>query len=203
MSVPWCRSVPCLRQGNLSEALPLSTNTMARSRYRVLGNSPHFVTCTTVNWMPIFSKPELVNILLDSLRFLQNQQRLELHSYVIMENHLHMIATADNLSKEIGNFKSFTARSIIDWLTQHQSQSYWLRCMESAKLPHKTGQRYQLWQEGFHPKMIVSEAMLRQKMDYIHNNPVKRGYVDDPAHWRYSSVRNYLGQPGLLSVTPL
>ncbi|WP_298917869.1 hypothetical protein [uncultured Nostoc sp.] len=42
--------------------------------------------------------------------------------------------------------------------------------------------------------------MLRQKLDYIHNNPVRRGYVDDPAHWRYSSCRNYIGQLGLLQV---
>ena len=176
---------------------------MARSRYRILGSSPHFITCSTVNWIPIFSKPELVTIVLDSLRFLQTQQRLALNSYVIMENHLHMIASADNLSKEIRTFKSFTARSCIDWLAQHQPKSYWLGCMESGKLRHKTGQRYQMWQEGFHPKMICSEAMLRQKLDYIHNNPVKRGYVDDPAHWRYSSYRNYLGEPGLLSITLL
>ncbi|MFG6096425.1 hypothetical protein SPB21_14290 [Leptothoe sp. ISB3NOV94-8A] len=51
--------------------------------------------------------------------------------------------------------------------------------------------------------MICSDEMLRQKLDYIHNNPVKRGYVDNPAHWRYSSYRNYLGEPGLLSITPV
>ncbi|MFW9260189.1 hypothetical protein [Nostoc sp. CALU 546] len=42
--------------------------------------------------------------------------------------------------------------------------------------------------------------MFRQKLDYIHNNPVRRGYVDDPAHWRYSSYRNYIGELGLLQV---
>ena len=114
-----------------------------------------------------------------------------------------MIATAENLAKEMGNFKSFTARSIVDWLAQYQPNSSWLRCMESAKLAHKTRQRYQLWQEGCHPKKICSEAMLQQKLAYIHNNPVKRGYVDDPMHWRYSSCRNYLGQSGLLAVTPV
>ncbi|EJK2116875.1 hypothetical protein NK428_003823 [Vibrio navarrensis] len=42
--------------------------------------------------------------------------------------------------------------------------------------------------------------MMRQKIEYIHQNPVKRGYVDEAAHWRYSSVRDYLGQQGLLEV---
>ena len=42
--------------------------------------------------------------------------------------------------------------------------------------------------------------MMVQKLDYMHNNPVERGYVDEPAHWRYSSARNYLGLPGLIQV---
>lgn len=42
--------------------------------------------------------------------------------------------------------------------------------------------------------------MMRQKLEYIHNNPVKRGYVDDPLCWRYSSARNYAGQEGIVEV---
>lgn len=151
----------------------------------------------------IFSKPELVKILFSSLHFLQEHQHLTLYGYVIMENHLHLIASAQNLSKEIGHFKSFTARSIIDWLQNNQPKSYWLQQMANAKLKHKTGQRYKLWQEGCHPKMIVSEEMFQQKLLYIHNNPVTRGYVDSPGHWRYSSYRNYAGEKGLLDVTML
>jgi hypothetical protein len=45
--------------------------------------------------------------------------------------------------------------------------------------------------------------MMRQKLEYIHNNPVKRGYVDDPKHWRYSSARNYAGTPGLIEVATM
>ncbi len=43
--------------------------------------------------------------------------------------------------------------------------------------------------------------MLRPKLDYIHDNPVRRGYVDELEHWRYSSARNYAGEPGLIEVT--
>jgi putative transposase len=68
------------------------------------------------------------------------------------------------------------------------------------KLRHKVDQRYQLWQEGSHPKEIGSDEMLVQKLEYAHNNPVKRGYVDDPLHWRYSSARNYARQRGLIDV---
>jgi len=41
---------------------------------------------------------------------------------------------------------------------------------------------------------------MRQKLDYIHYNPVKRGYVDLPEHWRYSSACDYIGQKGLVEV---
>ncbi|WP_026098738.1 REP-associated tyrosine transposase [Kamptonema formosum] len=172
---------------------------MGRSRYHVLENHSHFITCTAVNWMPLFGQVELAQIVLDSLSFLQRQHRLALYGYVILENHLHLLAAAANLSKEIGNFKSFTARSIIDLLKAKRA-NHILEQLKFSKLQHKTDQDYQVWQEGFHPEAILSEEMFRQKLDYIHNNPVRRGYVDEPAHWRYSSYRNYIGQPGVLPV---
>jgi len=172
---------------------------MGRSRYHVLGTEPHFLTCTLVNWMPLFGNTEIAQIIIDSLNFLQSQQRLTLYGYVIMENHLHLIAAAANLSKEIGNFKSFTARSIVD-LLQRNNANYILQQLEFHKLKHKARQEYQLWQEGFHPQAISDQAMFIQKLEYIHNNPVRRGYVDDPSHWRYSSYRNYMELPSLLQV---
>lgn len=68
------------------------------------------------------------------------------------------------------------------------------------KLAHKTDREHQVWQEGSHPQEIVSEKMLRQKLEYIHNNPIRRGYVSDPLHWRYSSAANYAGEKGLIDV---
>jgi hypothetical protein len=65
---------------------------------------------------------------------------------------------------------------------------------------HKTESTYQVWKEGNHPQLIESEEVMRQKLDYIHQNPVKRGYVDLPEHWRYSSARDYAGQKGLIEV---
>ena len=69
------------------------------------------------------------------------------------------------------------------------------------KLRHKVDQKFQFWQEGSHPQQIQNDAMMLQKLEYMHNNPVRRGYVDDPVHWRYSSARNYSGLRGLLDVT--
>ena len=174
---------------------------MPRSRYKIYEHQhPHFLTCTVVNWIPIFSSPPIVEIVYDSWRFLQENGRLELHAYVILENHVHLIASSPNLSKEVGNFKSFTARKIIDYL-QDKCARRVLEQLARGKARFKQDREYQLWQEGSHPQQIQGEEMMRQKVAYIHGNPVKRGYVDDEVHWRYSSARNYAGLQGLIEVT--
>ncbi len=174
---------------------------MGRSRYR-FGEpaSPHFLTCTVVGWLPVFTRPETVQILFDSWQFLQDQDRMELLGYVVLENHIHFIASAEDLPKEVGDFKSYTARRIIDYLIERRVGTL-LDGLEFHKSRHKTDRPFQLWQEGSHPKIIEDEAMMRQKLAYIHDNPVKRGYVGDPSHWRYSSARNYAGIESLVSVT--
>ena len=65
---------------------------------------------------------------------------------------------------------------------------------------HKKDVTYQLWQEGMQPKLIIDDQMMYDRINYIHNNPLKRGYVDEPKHWRYSSSRNYEDIDGLLEV---
>ncbi|AFY55226.1 transposase [Rivularia sp. PCC 7116] len=175
---------------------------MGRSRYKFIENNPHFLTCTIVNWLPIFSQPEFAQIIIKSLDFLSGSQRLTLHAYVMMENHLHLIASSKNISKEIAAFKSFTARSIIDKLKQNQAE-YLLKQLRFHKKLHKTSQEHQLWQEGSHPQTISTQEMLIQKLEYIHNNPIRRGYVDEPAHWRYSSYRNYMDMKGILNIDVL
>jgi REP element-mobilizing transposase RayT len=174
---------------------------MARTRYKILKGDyfPYFLTATTVNWLPLFSNPAIAQIAFDSLSFLQRENRLTIYAYVLMENHLHLIASAESLSKEIANFKSFTARQSIDYYAE-QGNQFILKQLALHKLPHKADREYQFWQEGSHPKRIQSEATLRQKVDYIHFNPVRRGYVKEPEHWRYSSARNYAGLDAVLDI---
>jgi len=60
--------------------------------------------------------------------------------------------------------------------------------------------RLKQWQESVHPELIQDEEMMRQKIEYIHRNPVKRGYVDQAEHWRYLSARNYQDMDGLIEI---
>jgi REP element-mobilizing transposase RayT len=148
----------------------------------------------------VFTRPETVQILLDSWAFYQDQDRLTLLGYVILENHVHLIAASEDLASVVGDFKSYSARRIIDLLAERRVTML-LDGLAYHKARHKSDRPFQLWQEGSHPKRIDTEAMLRQKLEYIHNNPVKRGYVSDPTHWRYSSARNYAGIESLVPVT--
>lgn len=111
------------------------------------------------------------------------------------------MAQAPRLDKCLSSFKSFTAARIIDLLKAHKAKRL-LAGLRLAKRTHKCDREYQFWQEGSHAEMICSEPVMREKLDYIHQNPVKRGYVDLPEHWRYSSARQYLGQSGLIEIDP-
>jgi len=173
---------------------------MPRSRYKI--NEPasaHFLTCTVVGWLPVFTRPEAAQILLDSWRFLQENGRLTLYGDVVMENHLHLIASAADLAKEIGDFKSFTARQILDML-ETCGETGLLDLIRHLKPDRKVDRKYQFWVEESHPQEILNPEMMTQKLEYMHFNPVRRGYVDDPTHWRYSSARNCAGHEGLIPI---
>lgn len=87
---------------------------MARTRYRFSTEQrPHFMTNTIVAWLRVFSYPDYANIILDSWRFLQRERSIVIVAWVILENHLHWIATGPQLAKRVGEFKSFTAKTII------------------------------------------------------------------------------------------
>jgi putative transposase len=157
------------------------------------------VTGTIVQWLPLFANPEVVQIILDSLSFMQKQSRLIIYAYVIMENHLHMIVSSTALSKELGDFKSFTARRIIDYFINKETMHV-MKALSDGKQLHKKDRDYQFWQEGSHPQQIQTREMMIQKIEYIHNNPVRRGYVEDPVYWKYSSAGNYEKGSGLIPV---
>jgi hypothetical protein len=75
------------------------------------------------------------------------------------------------------HFKSFAAPRIIDLLEQ---RGVLLQQLRALKLRHKKESEYQIWQEGSQPQQIRNDEMMRQKIEYLHTNPVVRGYVDEP-----------------------
>jgi REP-associated tyrosine transposase len=170
---------------------------MGRDRYKILDPSfPYLCTCTIQDWFPLFMNPEIVQIIFDSLKFLQSEG-LKIYAYVIMENHLHIIVQSDNSVKFMQRFKSFTATKIVDFMQNNFQQPLLKQFVHINKITHS---KHKIWEEGYHPKVIEDYAIMQQKIEYIHNNPVRRGYIDDPTHWIYSSAKNYDGQSGLMDV---
>ena len=173
---------------------------MGRSRYTFTApDQPHFMTLTVLHWLPVFTRPEAVDIIFNSLRHLM-AEGMKVYAYVILENHLHLIAQSQQLDKDIARLKSFTAKQLLAYLNEKNAKTI-LEQLAFYKKAHKDDRTYQFWQEGVHPELIQSDDMMKQKIDYIHNNPIKRGYVDIAVHWRNSSARNYEGQQGMLEVT--
>ena len=173
---------------------------MGRSRYKIYEPThPHFLTCTILHWLPLFTNKESVQIIIDSLTYLQESDNLIIFSYVILENHLHLVAQSDDIGKSMQKFKSYTAYELLKLLQQNNAQIL-LKQLAYHKKAHRTESTYQIWEEGFHPKLIQSDSMMKEKIDYIHHNPVKRGYIEDATHWRYSSAKDYMGIEGLLKV---
>ena len=173
---------------------------MGRSRYRILQSEhPHFLTCTVLNWIPLFTRPATVQIVLDALLYRHQQHGWRIYGYVILEDHLHMLVQADDLPAQLAHFKSYTARQLIDYLQVAKADRL-LEQLKWFRKAHKTDRNYQLWEEGSNLQLIDNPEVLRQKLDYIHLSPVKRGYIDLPEHWRYSSARDYAGLTGLLPM---
>ncbi|MDR9419972.1 REP-associated tyrosine transposase [Gracilimonas sp.] len=174
---------------------------MGRSRYKIHEEHyPYFITSTIKDGLPLLSNPKLAKIFLDSFTFLQAERKILIYGYVIMENHFHAIVKGEDLAKKLRLAKSFMARKMVDTLRDGRNNKL-LSQIEFRKLKHKLKCDYQVWEEGLHPKQLFNDVLVTQKLEYIHLNPVKRGFVDRPEHWRYSSARNYLGVKGLIPVT--
>lgn len=147
---------------------------------------PYHLTCVVSELLPLFSQPELVAIVFDSWRLLREQYRLRLYAYVVMEEHLHFLAQAERLDICLERFREESSRRIVAFLEQ--------QCLERflKRLPRDAEGRYLFWQEPAEVEP-VREGMLEKTVEYIHINPVKRGYVERPEQWRYSSARDYAG----------
>jgi len=174
---------------------------MSRTRYKILKDdtNPYFVTSTVVNWFPLLENSDIAHIILNSLAFLQKEKRIIIYAYVLMKTHLHLVVSAADLSKEMANFRSYTARKSIDFFKEHGRQDI-LQSLSQQKLSLRVDRDYQFWQEGLQPKRIYDRKMMQQKIMYIHENPVRKGYVVKAENWLSSSAGIYDGAKGPLDI---
>jgi REP element-mobilizing transposase RayT len=164
-----------------------------RSKYKIYDkNAIYFITSTIVEWIPVFTSKPYFDILKSSIEFCQLNKNLSIYAYVLLDNHFHIVCDAPELQLVIQSLKRHTAIKIIERL-EMDGKKWLLDLFSTHKKKYKNDSTHQIWQEGYHPQQMMSDVMMRQKMDYIHFNPVERGYVSEPEHWVYSSARDFMG----------
>ena len=168
-------------------------------------NDTYFLTWTTVEWIDIFTRKEYRIILTENLNYCVAHKGLIVNAWVIMSNHVHLIARAKEgyrMSDILRDYKKFTSKAIADAIHEvPESRSRWLIDLMAFNA-RKTGRadEFKLWQDGSHAMDCFSTSFTKQKLDYIHNNPVRAMWVDRPEEYLFSSARDYCGIKGLVNV---
>jgi putative transposase len=165
----------------------------------------YFVTMTTVGWVDLFTRFELKHVIIDSLRHCQKEKGLVIHVWCLMPSHLHMIVSTrqEKLSDIMRDFKKFTSKQLIKTIELiNESRKEWLLEMFGKVADSlKRVSNYKVWQDGNHPELLYTAKFTRQKLDYIHDNPVADEIVDEATEYRYSSARDYYSnKKGYLEV---
>ena len=169
----------------------------------------YFVTFTVVNWMDVFIRDEYRDVFIQSLKYCQEHKGLEVYAWCIMTSHVHMIIGTNGTSRLediIRDLKSFTSRSIRKLIEDpnrvQESRKEWMYAMmRQTGLKNSNNNDFQLWQQHSHPIELNTNELMDQKLEYIHLNPVKAGFVDIPEAWIYSSARDYATKlKGLIDI---
>ena len=160
----------------------------------------YFTTFTVIHWIDAFIRDEYRQTFISSTRYCQEHKGLEVYGYCIMPSHIHMIlGTAGLFLLEgiIRDLKSFTSRSIRKQLEGDEvgeSRREWMLNMMYREGRYNSANKdFQFWQQHSHPIELADSFMVDQKLEYIHQNPVTAGFVDEPEAWVYSSARDYAG----------
>ena len=165
----------------------------------------YYLTFQVVYWIDIFTRKVYRDIVIESLKYCQKEKGLEIFAYVIMSNHVHILARSanDNLSNVVRDFKKHTSKKIIEQIEigKTESRKAWMLrlFMHAAKRQNKTG-KYQVWTHENHAIEVSSNNFIENKVEYIHANPVRAGLVNKAEDYKYSSASNYADNESLLDV---
>ncbi len=168
----------------------------------------YFVTITTVGWIDVFTRLKQRYVIINALDYCQKQKGLEIYAYCIMTSHVHMLCKAKEgylLSNIMRDFKKHTSKQIIETIMNFpESRREWMLGYFKKACEHlKREQNYKVWQDGYHAEICSSNNFIKQKLDYIHSNPVKDKIVENPEDYVFSSARNYASLDNELDVLVL
>lgn len=171
---------------------------MSHGGYKITNQSAiHFVTFTVVEWVNVFTRQEYRQTIFESLHHCQEYRGLIVHGWCLMSNHLHLLLRSkeNDLSAIIRDFKKFTSRQLIKQIGEYDGESrksWMLPIFKTAGEENSQNMSWQFWIQCSQPKECFGEKFTRQKLDYIHNNPVEAGIVYDATEYVNCSARDYL-----------
>lgn len=166
----------------------------------------YFITFSVVDWIDVFIREEYRNIFFESIQYCQKEKGLLVGAYCMMTSHIHMALGTNGrntLEDIIRDLKSYTSRHIRKYMENnpHESRKKWMiEMMMKAGKAKSNNHDFQFWQQHNHPIELSTNEILQQKIDYIHENPVKAGFVDMAANWLLSSARDYEGRRGFIDI---
>ena len=154
----------------------------------------YFVTFTVVDWLPVFIDETACKIITTSLNYCHARKALRIHAYIIMLHHLHAILfdadfDSTRLKHTLDDFRKFTGRQLLDFCGQNRPASF----MEIFRKHARKDRERRFWQPTQHPEGITSERFYIQKLNYIHDNPCRKGLVKNAQDWRFSSAASWMG----------
>ena len=173
----------------------------------------YFVSFATVYWLDVFTRQVYLGILAESASYCRKEKGLELFAYCFMPSHacpersrrVHFVfrSTNENPSGVIGDFKKYTSKKIVKAIRENSQESrreFLLWMFKRAGKKKGNVSKYQFWQHHNKPIELWSTKVIKQKIDYIHNNPVESGFITEPTQWKYSSARNFCDDHTILKI---
>ena len=178
---------------------------MTHPRYFVPGEL-QFITASTYRRVSLFTSPRFCREFVKVLDAIRAEFKFLLLGWVLMPEHFHILIwpqPAESTSRVVHQLKQRTAASILRTLRANQDKPWCERMLAKLRLPPSVHDQtlFRVWQRRFYPFGIYSEKKLREKLDYMHANPVKRRLVDSAEKWPWSSFRFYhLGDSSVLEM---
>ncbi len=153
----------------------------------------HFLTGNVYGRIPVFGQPEFCSIFLDSLDYCRRKYQLQVYGFVIMPDHFHLLVGVPRdgvLSNFLRDWKGFTAHSLVERM-QERGKRVWLKKFHTGPSQRRRDARFHIFQADTHVEGIFSKHFVKQKLDYIHKNPVVAGLAQREVDYPYSSARNW------------
>ena len=152
-----------------------------------------FITLTVVSWVDVFTRKDYCEEIVKNIKYCQEHKGLELYAYVMMSNHMHWLAgqKEGRLNYLLRDFKSYSAKQILSMVYDNprESRKDWMKIVFQYNAKYqKQNAENMFWQKKNHPIDCFNTKVMQQKINYIHMNPVRAGWVAEPENWWYSSA---------------